>query len=183
MRFYGHPKPHTFIVPPELENLRHYDLVVAESDMGEAIGMVNSFTFQKVLSENHYPKIKRLPNEEDLQKNEEAQEKAHQLKLLCRNEVENLGLKMSISHLMPTDFGKKMVVYFTAPNRVDFRDLLTRLKPLPHKFELRHIDQQQKMEALGTLGSCGHTTSDYLISMKKYEKRNFSVKKSFSRIS
>lgn len=183
VRFYGNPKPHTFIVPEGLEKLRHNDLVIADSDMGRAVGMVNSFIFEKIVSEDCYQKVIRLADEQDLQKNKQAQSKAQELKLLCRDEVEKLGLEMSISHLMPIDFGKKMVVYFTAPNRVDFRELLIQLKRLPHKFELRQIEQQQKMEALGTLGSCGHTTSDYLISLKKYEKRNFSVKKSFSRVS
>lgn len=180
VRFWGNPRPHTFV--NNGLRLSHRQMVVAESDRGLSLGMVNSFSYEKKIAPDTYKTILRVANDDDLAAFEKAQKEAVEVKKKSRSYVEELNIEMSVSHVTPIDFGKKFVIYFTAPQRVDFRDLLKKLRNDKLDIELRHINPQQKMEALGILGSCGHTSSDYILTAKRYERKDYSVKSAFSRV-
>ncbi|MCR9205021.1 MAG: hypothetical protein NXH75_10615, partial [Halobacteriovoraceae bacterium] len=73
--------------------------------------------------------------------------------------IHDLKLDMQITHVEIIQFGKKMVFYFTAPARVDFRDLVKRLVgELKMRIELRQISVRDRAAALGSIGACGLAT-------------------------
>lgn len=78
-------------------------------------------------------------------------------KHLCRETIRALQLPMRLSkvHYLPS--GGKVVVYFTAENRVDFRELVRLLGgQLKVRVEMRHIGVRDETKLLGGLGLCGH---------------------------
>lgn len=180
VRFWGNPRPHVFKLGDVQAHYQSY--VVAESDRGPSLGLINSFPYQKKIDPNDYKQIIRRADEEDLSRHEASLEEAKKLKLLTRQTIEELALAMSLSHVMPVEFGKKFVVYFTAKHRIDFRELLKRIRTQNYFVELCHIDLQQSAEALGVLGSCGHMASEYLLKIKDRDRKKISVNKSFSRL-
>ena len=180
VRFWGNPRPHTFRT--EGHKYRHRQMVVAESDRGSTVGIINSFPFQKKVPVDKYPPIEREATKEDLEKHEKNQQQAKEIKAKAMDLVEELNLNMAISHVTPMDFTSKVVIYFTAPERVDFRELLRRLtREVKGQIELCHISAQERAEALGVIGSCGHTSSSFLRTAKKRGKGQVSVQKAFTR--
>jgi cell fate regulator YaaT (PSP1 superfamily) len=52
--------------------------------------------------------------------------------------------------------GSKMIFYFTAPNRIDFRELVKDLvRSYRTRIELRQIGARHETQMLGGLGNCG----------------------------
>jgi cell fate regulator YaaT (PSP1 superfamily) len=74
----------------------------------------------------------------------------------AKKEVEKSGLDMKITSVeLPFD-GSKIVIYFTAPARIDFRDLVKSLATaLKHKIDLRQIGSRDEAKLLGGIAPCG----------------------------
>jgi len=74
----------------------------------------------------------------------------------CAKRIEARNLPMKLVDVKYTDDLKKVVFYFVAENRVDFRELLKDLvKTLRVKIELRQISRRQYAKQIGGLGICG----------------------------
>ena len=66
---------------------------------------------------------------------------------------------MTITHVEMMQSGKKAVIYFNAPSRIDFRDLVKDLvKELKLRIELRQISLRERTAAIGGVGVCGLQT-------------------------
>ncbi|MBQ4564855.1 MAG: hypothetical protein IJA48_00750, partial [Oscillospiraceae bacterium] len=75
---------------------------------------------------------------------------------LCRKKIEELGLDMILTSTEYTFDGSKVLFYFTADNRVDFRELVKILASQLHtRIELRQIGVRDKAKMVGGLGICG----------------------------
>ena len=67
-----------------------------------------------------------------------------------------LGLKMKLSDVEYQGDGKKATFYYTADERVDFRELIKRLADeFKVRIEMRQIGMRQEAARLGGIGSCG----------------------------
>ena len=101
-------------------------------------------------------KIFRLANENDfeqLQRNKEAEKKAH---AYCLNCVRELGLKMNLFSVESTFDGGKMTFFFTAEARVDFRQLVKMLvQKLGIRVEMRQVGIRNQAKMCGGIGRCG----------------------------
>ena len=74
----------------------------------------------------------------------------------CRKKIEELGLDMLLTSTEYTFDGSKVMFYFTADNRVDFRELVKILASQLHtRIELRQIGVRDKAKMVGGLGICG----------------------------
>ena len=75
----------------------------------------------------------------------------------CKQQVKRLNLPMRMIQVNRMTEGNKMVFFFTAPERVDFRELLKvlRSKYYGHQIELRQIGQRDAASLLGGVGICG----------------------------
>jgi cell fate regulator YaaT (PSP1 superfamily) len=123
-----------------------------------AVGYINSFTYEVTFSPSLLPirSIHKFASEQDVVKDQDNQTKEKKTREICRDLVEKHRLDMDLTHVELTQFGKKAVIYFTSPARVDFRDLVKDLvQELKMRIELRQIGLRDRTAALGGIGPCG----------------------------
>ena len=90
---------------------------------------------------------------------------------------------MTLTHVEVMHNGKKVVFYFTAPSRIDFRNLVKDLvASLKVRVELRQISVRERTAAIGAIGVCGLQTccSSFLenyghASIKTAKNQSFSI--------
>ncbi|PTN35358.1 hypothetical protein C6366_11345 [Desulfonatronum sp. SC1] len=102
------------------------------------------------------PSIFRPATEEDLIRDRENRELARNAFAYCRECITERGLDMKLVDVEVLFDGSKMVFYFTAPNRIDFRELVKDLvRSYRTRIELRQIGARHETQMLGGLGNCG----------------------------
>ena len=98
----------------------------------------------------------RLANAQDekiVQENRAKEEKAFKI---CQQKVEEMGLDMQLVSAECAFDGSKILFFFTADERVDFRELVKSLASHFHtRIELRQIGVRDKARMVGGLGICG----------------------------
>ncbi len=100
--------------------------------------------------------VLRKATDEDLaivEKNVKREQEAFQI---CVNKIEQHKLEMKLVSVEYTFDDSKIIFYFTANGRVDFRDLVKDLASIFHmRIELRQIGVRDEAKMLGGLGACG----------------------------
>lgn len=105
---------------------------------------------------NGMPSIFRPATEEDLIRDRENRDLARNAFVYCRECITERGLDMKLVDVEVLFDGSKMVFYFTAPNRIDFRELVKDLvRSYRTRIELRQIGARHETQMLGGLGNCG----------------------------
>lgn len=100
--------------------------------------------------------IMRVANDEDIKKVEENKIKEKEAHDICLKKIESFGLDMALTDVEYTFDGSKIIFYFTADGRVDFRELVKSLASEFHtRIELRQIGVRDEAKMLGGLGICG----------------------------
>ncbi|MGK0367923.1 MAG: cell fate regulator YaaT (PSP1 superfamily) [Thermoproteota archaeon] len=156
VRFPGHTKSLPFLVGKR--SLDYGQKVVAMSDRGMAVGYINSFPYEMPFDKTMLPvkNISKVATEEDLVQEAENYKKQKETETVCLRLIEKYNLDMNLTHVEFTQFGKKVVYYFTAPARVDFRNLVKDLvSQLKLRIELRQISVRDRAASIGGLGPCG----------------------------
>lgn len=88
-----------------------------------------------------------------IEKNKKKEQDAFKI---CEEKIEKHGLKMNLIDVECTFDNNKMLFYFTAENRVDFRELVKDLAAVFRtRIELRQIGVRDEAKKLGGLGICG----------------------------
>ncbi len=101
----------------------------------------------------------------------------------CQKHVDKRGLPMKLVDAEYTLDRHKVTIYFTAENRVDFRELVRDLaRELHSRIELRHIQVRDRSKLIGGLGCCGRVLccaswlDDFVpISMRMAKCQNLSL--------
>jgi cell fate regulator YaaT (PSP1 superfamily) len=145
--------------------LREGDVVAVEGNPGLDIGtvsiageLVRLQLRKKGIAENA-PELKslyRLAKGYDLEK--WAEVKALEISTMyeSRTIAIELGLQMKLSDVEYQGDGKKATFFYTADERVDFRELIKRLADkYKTRIEMRQIGLRQEASRLGGIGSCG----------------------------
>ncbi len=156
VRFPGNARSIPFLVGNK--EVKHGQKVVAMSDRGMAVGYVNSFPYDVPYDISLLPVryINRLATEEDIEEQRQHYKKEKETELICKDLIEKHKLDMTLTHVEFTQFGKKVVFFFTAPQRVDFRGLVKDLaSTLRTQIELRQISLRDRASAVGGIGPCG----------------------------
>ena len=100
--------------------------------------------------------VLRLANEQDekiIAENRAKEKKAHEV---CLQRIEELELDMQLVSAEVAFDGSKILFFFTADERVDFRELVKNLASTFHtRIELRQIGVRDKAKMVGGLGICG----------------------------
>ena len=154
----GTPKP--FLWNKE-EELSEGELVVAEGDRGINIAKV----IKIVDPENVHPELKenikeimRKATDEDLKNYQKNKEDAKEAFKVCLKKIKKHGLPMKLVH---TEFmldRDKVVFYFTADGRIDFRELVKDLaRHFKIRIEMRQIGVRDEAKMIGCIGNCGRT--------------------------
>ncbi|MBQ1546628.1 MAG: stage 0 sporulation family protein [Clostridia bacterium] len=101
-------------------------------------------------------KIIRIANAADLKRLADNKNKEEKALRICARKIEELGLKMKLVDVEMTFDNKKILFYFTADGRVDFRNLVKELAFIFHtRIELRQIGVRDGAKMLGGIGICG----------------------------
>lgn len=100
--------------------------------------------------------VLRLATEEDTRRHNENKEKEKEAFKVCLEKIEKHGLDMKLIEVEYTFDGNKILFYFTADGRVDFRELVKDLAAVfKTRIELRQIGVRDESKTLGSIGVCG----------------------------
>ncbi|PIE99070.1 MAG: hypothetical protein CR961_01360 [Polaribacter sp.] len=149
------------------ENLTLYmgDSVVVEGSPGYDVGVISlSGELVKIQMKKRnvtedseeVKKIYRKASQNDIEIWQEAREKEPETQRKGREIISKLGLKMKLSDVEYQGDGKKAIFYYTADERVDFRQLIRDLASLLSiRIEMKQVGMRQEAGRLGGIGSCG----------------------------
>ena len=100
--------------------------------------------------------IVRVATEADAQKHLQNLEKRDRAMQLCQEKIDAHALEMKLVDVEYTFDNSKVVFYFTADGRVDFRELVKDLAAVFRmRIELRQIGVRDEAKMLGGVGNCG----------------------------
>ena len=161
------------------------DNVIVETARGVEFGPVVSGPKEVDDSEVVQPlkPIIRIATEEDAARNEENREKEKKAFDVCLEKIEKHGLDMKLIDVEYTFDGNKILFYFTADGRVDFRELVKDLAAVYRtRIELRQIGVRDETKAMGGYGICGREycchsfQSDFVpVSIRMAKDQNLSL--------
>ena len=125
----------------------------------------------------------RVVEKEDINKHKENKLKEKDALEICLKKVEEHGLNMKLIDVEYTFDNNKVIFYFTADGRVDFRELVKDLATIfKTRIELRQIGVRDEAKMLGGMGACGRTLccSTFLgdftsVSIKMAKEQNLSL--------
>ena len=143
--------------PDELD-VKTGDSVIVETARGMEFGTVTMDVCDVDESEIVAPlkKIIRIANEKDHKQHIEHVKKKERAMALCQEKIDKHGLVMKLIDVEYTFDNSKVVFYFTADGRVDFRELVKDLAGVfKMRIELRQIGVRDEAKMLGGIGSCG----------------------------
>ena len=137
---------------------------------------------QKELQKPLRPVIRRA-DEEDYARIEANQRKEKEEFAVCEEKIKKHGMDMKLINVEYTFDNSKIVFYFTAEGRVDFRELVKDLASVfKTRIELRQIGVRDETKMLGGLGPCGRPAccAEFLgdfqpVSIKMAKEQNLSL--------
>lgn len=147
---------------PDTAKVEHNQLIIIRTEKGEEVTralripccvfkkwgdkLPEPISLIRVLSPKEYPYLKEI---------EEKEEQAYKK---CEELISTHQLNMRLVSTKYTFDRKKLTFYFTAPGRIDFRELLKDLTQIFRKvrIDLRHIGVRDETSILEGLGLCGN---------------------------
>ncbi|QWR76888.1 PSP1 domain-containing protein [Candidatus Magnetomonas plexicatena] len=132
------------------------DIVVVESNFGLAIGHVVTEAKSVEIPHKELKKVLRTATEEDIQAKVDNDSVEKEAREYCQERIIARELQMKLVLTESTLDRKRIVFYFTADGRIDFRELV---KDLASRFrtriEMRQIGVRDETKVIGGLGICG----------------------------
>lgn len=156
VKFNNNSKVYTFDAAGE--EYEEGDLVVVDTQKGNELGSVAKANY--VVDESALPgelkKVVRRANGRDLDLCKKAKETEPKALEIAREKARKLGVDLKfISSEVAFDC-KRVVLYFTSEERVDFRELVKELASALHaRIELRQLYERDDVKLRGALGMCG----------------------------
>jgi len=138
--------------------LQRGEKCVAESENGVEIATVvmPPYEIEADAEQTSIKPILRQASVEDLEQAEAYQEQAREAFDLCRQRIQEMSVPMKPVSADFTLDGRKVIFYFTAEGRVDFRQLVRSLaSALQTRIEMRQIGVRDEAKKLGGYGTCG----------------------------
>ncbi len=147
-----------YFFDPDGKELSRGDYVIVETAMGMEYGEVAIANRQLPQEKIVAPlkKIVRVANSQDAKQNEENKKQEKEAFKVCEKKIKEHGLDMK---LMDVEFKfdkSKILFFFTADGRIDFRNLVRDLAAIyKTRIELRQIGVRDEVKRLGGNGVCG----------------------------
>ena len=173
-----------FFSPGKLE-IKTGDKVIVETARGVEFGSV--VTGPKEVEDDKITQplksVIRLATEDDKKKEEKNKEKEKEAFKICLDKIHKHGLEMKLIDAEYTFDNNKVLFYFTADGRIDFRELVKDLASVFRtRIELRQIGVRDETKIRGGIGICGrplccHTyLSEFApVSIKMAKEQNLSL--------
>jgi cell fate regulator YaaT (PSP1 superfamily) len=135
------------------------DYVIVQVERGRDMGTVVRIGESLDRMAKAHPvaqEILRKATEEDVAKYEEIKRKEEDARRICEGKIAERDLKMKLVDVEYQLDNSKITFFFTADERVDFRDLVKDLAGVyKTRIELRQIGVRDEAKRLGGYGSCG----------------------------
>lgn len=161
------------------------DKVIVETAQGEEYGEVmipNRFVEdEKIVAP--LKKVIRIANYKDHKHNEECRKKEKEAFKVCQKKIKEHKLDMTLTDVEYKFDDSKILFYFTADGRIDFRELVKDLAAIyKTRIELRQIGVRDEVKKIGGNGVCGRELccctflSDFeAVSIKMAKEQNISL--------
>jgi cell fate regulator YaaT (PSP1 superfamily) len=139
-------------------SLKIGDKVMVNTNLGEDMAHVIESPY--VIPDGHEGDalipVLRVATPQEIKTYEEKLVKEADAFVKCNEFIDQLGLEMNLCDTVFAFDGKKVVFYFTADNRVDFRELVKLLAATFRvRIELRQIGSRDEAKLVGGIGICG----------------------------
>ena len=132
--------------------------VIVETSRGLEFGTVTS-KIKEIRDEEivaPLKKIIRIADKKDVLQHEENEKRKTRAIELCQEKIDKHGLVMKLIDVEYTFDNSKVIFYFTADGRVDFRELVKDLAAVfKMRIELRQIGVRDEAKMVGGIGNCG----------------------------
>ena len=173
-----------FFAPGKYE-VKTGDKVIVETARGVEFGSV--VTGPKEIEDGKITQplksVIRIATQEDIYKEEKNREKEKEAFSICLEKIRKHGLEMKLIDAEYTFDNNKVLFYFTADGRIDFRELVKDLASVFRtRIELRQIGVRDETKIRGGIGICGrplccHTylTEFAPVSIKMAKEQNLSL--------
>lgn len=175
----------TYYFAPKQFKLKAGENVIVETSRGVEFGRITLSNREVSEREITQPlrEIIRPATKEDVARYEENKRLEERAAEVCREKIKQHKLEMDLVSVEYTFDNTKLLFYFTAESRVDFRALVKDLASFfKTRIELRQIGIRDEAKLMGGFGSCGRpfccTTflSDFVqVSIKMAKEQNFSL--------
>jgi len=132
--------------------------VIVETARGIEFGTVIAGLQEVKEEEVVHPlkKILRIADKKDINQYEENEKRKQKAIRTCQEKIEKHGLVMKLIDVEYTFDNSKIIFYFTADGRVDFRELVKDLAGVfKMRIELRQIGVRDEAKMIGGIGNCG----------------------------
>ena len=158
------------VMPDESIKLKDNELVILNTRYGKDIVEISgTITDLASLENEKVREITRAATKEDIEKKISLEQKEEKAFEICKKKIEkhNLQMKLVSAHYLVEE--PKIIFFFTADNRIDFRELVKDLVAVFRlRIELRQIGVRDEARVLGGIAVCGrdyccHGITDKLI--------------------
>ncbi len=143
---------------PKSFDIKPGDPVIVQTARGIEYGTASSGIHEVEDNKVKQPlrEVIRPASEEDIAHAEQNREKEKEAMKICREKIEKRGLEMKLIAAEYTFDNNKVLFYFTAEGRIDFRELVKDLAAVfKTRIELRQIGVRDAPKMLGGIGICG----------------------------
>ena len=173
-----------FFDPKDLK-LEKKDYVIVETSQGDEYGEVlipnRYIDNEKILQP--LKKVIRKATEKDKKHYEDCKNKEKEAFEVCQKKIKEHNLDMTLTEVEYKFDNSKILFYFTADGRIDFRDLVKDLAAIyKTRIELRQIGVRDEVKKIGGNGVCGRELcccsflSDFeTVSIKMAKEQNISL--------
>ena len=154
-----------FFILPDQQEVAVGDLVITQLENGYDLGMVTltgelvRFQMKKkkvTLDSEEVKNILRKANQKEIDKWQSFRDREPEIQKRARQLAIALKLQMKLSDVEFQGDGRKATFYYTAEQRVDFRQLIKDMaQAFNIRIEMRQIGLRQEASRLGGIGSCG----------------------------
>lgn len=134
------------------------DKIIVETARGIEFGnvVVDKKEIDETTLNSPLKAILRVATKEDIKINEENEKEAKETFKLCQEKIKEHNLNMFLIDCEYTFDRNKLIFYFTAEGRIDFRELVKDLASIfKTRIELRQIGVRDEAKSIGGLGPCG----------------------------
>lgn len=137
-------------------NAKIGDIVIVEKDSGQDAGKVISIKDVEEEIAKTLPCVLRKATSTDLEKIKRYQIKENEAYLICRKKIKEHKLPMKLEGVHLAFTSSKIIFYFTAEEKVDFRDLVKDLTGhFKKSIRLQQIGARNVTAKFGGIGMCG----------------------------